>query len=288
MNTSNDKQPFKSSSFDTKNDQFGLEKPTKLSGYEQSANEALKLQLEDNQDTLCSNTSICLVELEASAWQPSNLGGRVSGVNPHTRKPTEEYEQLSLWKSTPTLNSSCDRISQEYQFTPISEITNQNQENSICYQLDSPAQAQVMQEVEQDYLTQNQHFGEKDLDVLSRLNPVSVLSNNLKELSNEDFELFLADSLWQDTLGKLAMSRQQSLVQRQRLNSQWLTVKRTGDRLTYELPDGLVQPIVPSKTPGRIRARYLAGRTVTPAQAAIALERVLYLHSMSSQTAEST
>ncbi|NJL52749.1 MAG: hypothetical protein HC930_12025 [Hydrococcus sp. SU_1_0] len=60
-------------------------------------------------------------------------------------------------------------------------------------------------------------------------------------------------------------------------------VKRTGDRLTYELPDGLVQPVVPNKTEGRIRARYLAGRTVTPGQAAIALQRVLYLHSMSSK-----
>jgi hypothetical protein len=164
--------------------------------YEQSANEALKLQLEDNQDTLCLDTSICLVELEASAWQQGNSG---------------EYRQLSLWKSTPTLNSSCDRISQEFQFIPIFETTSQNQENSICYQLDSPAQAQATQEVEQDYLIQSQHFGEKELDVLSRLNPNSVLSNNLKELSNEDFELFLVDSLWQDTVLRLKQSRQQSL-----------------------------------------------------------------------------
>ena len=35
--------------------------------------------------------------------------------------------------------------------------------------------------------------------------------------------------------------------------------------------------IEPNKTPGRIRARYLAGRSVTPGQAAIALRRVLYL-----------
>jgi hypothetical protein len=36
---------------------------------------------------------------------------------------------------------------------------------------------------------------------------------------------------------------------------------------------------VPTNTPGRIRARYLAGRSVTPVQAAVVLRRVLYLHS---------
>jgi hypothetical protein len=144
----------------------------------------------------CLDTSISFQAVEDLPWQPSNLG---------------EYRQPSLWKSMPMLNSSCDRISQEYQFTPISETTTQSQENSICYRWDFPVQAQATQELEQDYLTQNQHFGEKDLDVLSKLNPASVLSNSLKELSNEDFELFLADSVWQDTLGRLAMSRQQSL-----------------------------------------------------------------------------
>jgi hypothetical protein len=144
----------------------------------------------------CLDTSICSVELEDLPWQQSNL---------------EEYRQLSLWKSMPTLNLSCDRTSQEFQFTPTSETISQNQENSIYYQLDFPVPAQVMQEAEQDYLTQSQHFGEKDLDALSRLNPVSVLSNSLKELSDEDFELFLADSLWQDTITRLKQSRQQSL-----------------------------------------------------------------------------
>lgn len=156
-------------------------------------------QLKENE---CLDTWIFFQELEDSAWQPNNL----------------EYEQLSLWKSTPMLKQSCDRISQESQFTPILETTSQNQENSICYQLDFLARVQATQEVEQDYLTQSQHFGGKDLDVLSRLNiqlsdvnPNSVLSNNLKELSNEDFELFLADSVWQDTVLRLKQSRQQSL-----------------------------------------------------------------------------
>jgi hypothetical protein len=125
--------------------------------------------------------------------------------------PLEEYKQLSLWKSTPMRETSCDRTSQESQFTPISETTSQNQESLTSLPVVSPVQAQVMQELEQDYLTQSQHFGEKELDVLSRLNPVSVLSNNLKELSDEDFELFLADSIWQDTITRLKQSRQQSL-----------------------------------------------------------------------------
>ena len=79
-----------------------------------------------------------------------------------------------------------------------------------------------------------------------------------------------------------------SLVQRQRANSTWLSVRNQGDRagngLSVQLVRGSDRTILeeseytePSKTPGRIRARYLAGRTVTPAQAAIALRRVLYL-----------
>jgi hypothetical protein len=198
MNTPEDKQPLKSQFCNASDDQLGLKKPTKLSGYEQSANEALKLQLEDNQDTLCSDTWIFFQELEASAWQQSNSG---------------EYRQLSLWKSTPMLNSSCDRTSQEYQSTQISETTSPEKENSIFYRWDSLARVQVTQEAEQDYLTQNQHFGEKDLDVLLKLNPSSVLSNNLKELSNEDFELFLVDSVWQDTVLRLKQSRRRSLEQ---------------------------------------------------------------------------
>jgi DNA (cytosine-5)-methyltransferase 1 len=71
----------------------------------------------------------------------------------------------------------------------------------------------------------------------------------------------------------------------------WLTVKRRSDRPYHGLSVELVRgaesrPLTrdeyttPTNTPGRIRARYLAGRTVTPAQAAIALQRVLYLHDL--------
>ena len=81
------------------------------------------------------------------------------------------------------------------------------------------------------------------------------------------------------------------MVQRQKLNQEWLSVRNECDRsnngLSVELVRGSNTTILeesdyiePSKTPGRIRARYLAGRTVTPGQAAIALRRVLYLNSI--------
>ena len=196
MNTPQDKHPLKSSFSDIENDQQGAKKQTKLSGYKQSENEALELQINDNKNTICSDTWIYFQELEASAWQQSNLG---------------EYKQLSLWKSTPTLKQSCDRTSQEFQFTQTSETIIQSQESLTSLQWDFPALAHQTQEVERDSNIQLPLFGEKDLDVLWSLNLASVLSNNLKELSDEDFELFLADSLWQDTLGRLKQSRRESL-----------------------------------------------------------------------------
>jgi hypothetical protein len=153
-------------------------------------------QFEEINENECLDISICFQELEDLAWQPSNLG---------------EYRQLSLWRSTPTLNQSSSISSQEYQFTPISETTTPNLESLTSLPVDSPAQVHQTQENELDYLTQNQHFGEKELEYCSKLNPNSVLSNSLKELSDEDFELFLADSIWQDIQQKLNLSRQQAL-----------------------------------------------------------------------------
>ena len=85
-------------------------------------------------------------------------------------------------------------------------------------------------------------------------------------------------------------SQMREMVQRQRANSTWLSVKQSGDRDDYGISPELVRGsnstvlkqedyTEPNKTPGRIRARYLAGRTVTPGQAAVALRRVLYLNS---------
>ena len=194
---SDDVTPFRKSNLcDYQNKQERAEKSTKGSGSAQPKNKALEIQIDDNQDTVCLDTSICSAELEDLPWQPSNLG---------------EYKQPSLLKSTPMHNQSCDRISQESPFTQILETTTQSQDNLTSSPAVSPALAQVTQEVEQDSNIQRHHSGEKDLDALLKFNPASVLSSSLKGLSDEDFELFLGDSLWLDTLGRLATSRQQSL-----------------------------------------------------------------------------
>lgn len=224
MNTPDDNQlslfgtpepPSKFSFYDWEIDREGYENSIGISEYPNIENEASKLHLNDNTDTICSDTWICFQELEDSASQQSNL---------------EESRQLSLWKSTPTLRQSCDceasrrhRTSQKFQSIQTSETTSQNQESSIYSQWNSPVLAHQTQEVEQDSNIQLHHFGERDLDVLLKFNPASVLSNNehpfvpqrklwehqrcSKELSDGDFELFLGDFLWQDTLGKLAMCR---------------------------------------------------------------------------------
>ena len=221
MNTPNNEQlrlfstpepSVESSFYDWEIDQEGAEKLTNGSGSSLPQDEANKIHLNDNTNTICSDTWTCFQAVEASAWQQSNL---------------EESRQLSLWRSTPTHKQSCDRIFQVSLSTQTSETTSHQKENSICSQWDSPALAQVTQEVEQDSNIQLPLFGEKDLDVLLKLNPASVLSNNehpfvpqlilwehrrcSKELSNEDFELFLGDSLWQDILLRLRQSRRESL-----------------------------------------------------------------------------
>ncbi len=89
----------------------------------------------------------------------------------------------------------------------------QEKENLTSSQWDFPVRERVTQEVNKDSNIQLPHSGEKDLDALLKLNPSSVLWNSLKDLSDEDFELFLADSLWQDTLLRLKQSRRESLGQ---------------------------------------------------------------------------
>jgi hypothetical protein len=147
---------------------------------------------------LCSDISISSAESPDSLGQPSN---------------SEEYEQLNLLKLIPTHSESCDRISQEFQFIPTSETTEQNQESLKSLPAGFPAQAQVTQELERDYLIQNHFSGEKVSEYCSKLNPSSLLLNNLKDLSNEDLELFLPPYIWQDTVLKLKQSRRRSLEQ---------------------------------------------------------------------------
>lgn len=70
------------------------------------------------------------------------------------------------------------------------------------------------------------------------------------------------------------------MVQRQAACNQWLTVKRPRDSAHHGISEPLVQLSTPNRTPGRIKARYLAGRSVTPGQAAVPLSRVVYLNSL--------
>jgi DNA (cytosine-5)-methyltransferase 1 len=70
-----------------------------------------------------------------------------------------------------------------------------------------------------------------------------------------------------------------ALVQGQRTAATWGTVERSSDGEHYGLSSQLVRSgfATPTNYPGRIKARVLAGRTVCPAQAAIALNRVLQI-----------
>ncbi len=146
----------------------------------------------------CSDTWISFQESEDLPKQPNNLG---------------EYEQLSLWKLTPMPNEYYAQTSQISPSTPISETTTQEKENSTLLQWDGRVQARVTQEIKQDSNIQLPHSGEKDLEYYSKPNPASVLWNNLKDLSDEEGELFLPASIWQDTVGKLKQSRRRSLGQ---------------------------------------------------------------------------
>ena len=140
----------------------------------------------------CSDTWISLAELEASRLQPNN---------------SEEYEQLSLLKSTPMLKQSCDRTSQEYQFTQTSETTSQATENLKSLAVVFPVQAHQTQELEQVLSIQPQHCGKKVYELSRRRNPNSWWLNNQQEFRDEDYELFLEDSEWQDIEAKLKLSQ---------------------------------------------------------------------------------
>ncbi len=64
-----------------------------------------------------------------------------------------------------------------------------------------------------------------------------------------------------------------------RTNSRFPTVEQRDDGAIYGLPPGLdsVPISVPTGNPGRIRSRYLYGRSVIPACAAVAFRRIKFL-----------
>ena len=143
---------------------------------------------------LCSDISTSSVASPDSPWQQDNL---------------EEYEQLNLWKSTPTRSPCCERTSQTSPFTQTSETTTQDEESSISLPVAFPAQAQVTPESEKDSSTQTQPCGEKDSAVSVKDDPGLSLWNSLKDLSNEDFAQRLEDSEWQAIAGTLRSSDRQ-------------------------------------------------------------------------------
>jgi hypothetical protein len=129
MKNTSVRHALKSTSCDYQNKQEGTQKKSQGLLQSKAQNNG-----QEKENSSCLDTSISSVALEDSPWQRSNLG---------------EYKQLSLLKSTPTLKQSCDRTSQEYQFTLISETISLIMESLILLPADSPVLAQVMQELEQ-------------------------------------------------------------------------------------------------------------------------------------------
>ncbi|MHC5827091.1 MAG: DNA cytosine methyltransferase, partial [Nostoc sp.] len=70
-----------------------------------------------------------------------------------------------------------------------------------------------------------------------------------------------------------------TVVQEQRAINSFPTFEQRDDGVAYGLPSGLdnVPVSVPQGTPGRIRSRYLYGRSVVPACAAVAFRRIKFL-----------
>ena len=175
-----------------------------------------KDQQSQHNENECLDTWIYLAESVDLAKQQSNLGEyEQRGMRGGLRLAYDKrvVPPLSLWKSTPMPNEFSDITSQTSPSTPISETTTPHQENSTSLQWDFRVQAHQTQEAKQDYLIQPPHSGERDKKYYSKPNPSSVLWNSLKDLSDEEGELFLPPCIWQDTVLKLKQSRRRSLEQ---------------------------------------------------------------------------
>ena len=123
-------------------------------------------------------------------------------------------KQHNLSKSTPTLVPFSEATGPISQFTGISEPTAPNQETTTSTGFHSPAQAHQMLELEQDLITQNQPYGEKDCGASALPNPGSLLWNSLKDLSIEDFEQSLDRYEWRAIALKIFSSYRQRKQER--------------------------------------------------------------------------
>ncbi len=155
------------------------------------------LKTTDGPDEPCSDISTSSVDVADS---PSQL------------PESEESQPPNLLKSTPMPKPSCETTSQESQSTPISETTTRDGENLSLLPADFPAQAQATQENGKGSNIPPLPSGERESDVSLSAEPDSVLLNNLKEWSDEDFEQFLEPYKWQDIQQNLASLERQSLA----------------------------------------------------------------------------
>lgn len=122
-----------------------------------------------------------------------------------------ELQQPSSLKSIQTLNLSCERITPTSQSTTTSDPITQNQENLTLSPAVFPALEHPTQENEKDWNIQTQHYGEKELDVLSSVDPNSSLLSSLMESSIEDLEQYLEPLEWSDINLRLKLSQRRGL-----------------------------------------------------------------------------
>jgi hypothetical protein len=132
--------------------------------------------------------------------------------------PQEQtFKPQSLSKTIQKPSESLDIDSPKLPSTQISETGNQNQDNLICTQLDSPAQVQALPEMDQGLNIQNQECGsmlsERTACSSASLSPqedlISLLLKTPQDLSETDLEQFLGDSEWLDISGKIRKLYQQ-------------------------------------------------------------------------------
>lgn len=107
-----------------------------------------------------------------------------------------QSKQPNLLSLTPTQEESLTPTSLTSPSTTILEPITPKEENSTLLHGDSPVQAHLTQEKEQDSTILNQPSGEKECDVLSNAVPDSQLLSSLRELSNEDYAQYLDASEW--------------------------------------------------------------------------------------------